>query len=147
MPPWPLAIWRTIATVPIRWRSSGVGSSLSFFCSSSSTIRSPAKALFTASTEIGRLTPSGATVIGKTTAPRSGTTGNSLGSGGVCVVSAISVFASLRPFGDTLLKSRTCGGRLAIANRTDDLAPSTRRRGSQSFVSWQGMIRSTCLVW
>ena len=52
-------------------------------------MRSAASALFTASTERGRLTPSGATVIGSTTEPRSGTTGSSLGSGGIGVVSAI----------------------------------------------------------
>ena len=78
-----------MATVPTLCRSSGAGSSASFFCSSSRTIRSPASARLTASTETGRLTPSGATVIGSTTAPRSGTTGSSDGSGGVCGVSGI----------------------------------------------------------
>ena len=45
-------------------------------------MRSPASARLTASTEIGRLTPSGATVIGSTTVSRSGTTGSSDGSDG-----------------------------------------------------------------
>ena len=76
------AICRMMATVPTRCRSSGPGSSASLFCSSSSTMRSPASARLTASTDIGRLTPSGATVIGSTTAPRSGTTGSSEGSAG-----------------------------------------------------------------
>ena len=75
-----LAICRMIATVPTRCRSSAPGSSASLFCSSSSTMRSPASARLIASTDIGRLTPSGATVIGSTTAPRSGTTGSSDGS-------------------------------------------------------------------
>ena len=50
-------------------------------------MRSPDSALLTASTEMVRLTPSGAIVSGRTTAPRSGTTGSSLGSGGAWGVS------------------------------------------------------------
>ena len=46
-------------------------------------MRSPASARLTASTDTGRLTPSGATVIGSTTVSRSGTTGSSDGSDGV----------------------------------------------------------------
>ena len=46
-------------------------------------MRSPASARLIASTEIGRPTPSGATVIGSTTVSRSGTTGSSEGSDGV----------------------------------------------------------------
>ena len=42
-----------------------------------------------ASTDIGRLTPSGATVNGSTTAPRIGTTGRSDGKRRVCGVSGI----------------------------------------------------------
>ena len=44
-------------------------------------MRSPASARLIASTDIGRLTPSGATVIGSTTVPRIGMTGSSAGSG------------------------------------------------------------------
>ena len=82
MPVGAFAIWRMMATVPTRCTSSGVGSSTSFFCSRSRTVRSVASAWFTASTDIERLTPSGATVSGSTTAPRSATTGSSEGSGG-----------------------------------------------------------------
>ena len=84
MPPGDFAIWRMTATVPTRCRSSSVGSSVSFCCISSRTRRSPASARFTASTDSGRLTPSGATVSGNTTAPRSGRTGSSDGRAGVC---------------------------------------------------------------
>jgi hypothetical protein len=57
-------------------------------------MRSPASARFTASTDTPRLTPSGATVIGSTTEPRSGTTGNSDGSGAGCCVSATALSLS-----------------------------------------------------
>ena len=82
MPDGPLAICRMMHTVPTLWRSSGPGSSVSFVCSSVRTMRSPASARFTASTDIGRFTPSGETLSGSTTAPRSGTTGSSEGNGG-----------------------------------------------------------------
>ena len=87
------AICLMIATAPTRCRSSGEGSSTSPFCSRSRTMRSPASARLTASTEIGRLTPSGATVIGRTTASRRGTTGSSEGSGGgACGASSAMMF-------------------------------------------------------
>ena len=53
MPFGAFAIWRTIATVPTRCRSSGAGSSASVRWSSSSTMRSPASARLMASTDIG----------------------------------------------------------------------------------------------
>src|SRR5882672_12700473 len=84
MPVGAFAICLITATVPTRFRSSARGSSRSPLCRRSSTIRSPASARLIASMDTGRPTPSGATVIGRTTVSRSGTTGSSEGSGGVC---------------------------------------------------------------
>src|SRR4029079_16923103 len=89
MPFGPLAIWRMIATVPTLYKSAGPGSSASLCCRSRRTMRSPASARLIASTDIGRFTPSGATVKGSTTVPRIGMTGSSAGIGGVCGVSGI----------------------------------------------------------
>src|SRR5574338_68919 len=82
----PFAIWRMMPTVPTRLRSSGPGSSPSPSCNSRRTMRSPASARFTASTDTGRLTARGATVSGNTTDRRSGRTGSSEGSCGVVPV-------------------------------------------------------------
>ena len=84
MPPLTFAICRTMPTVPTRCTSSGVGSSASECCRTSSTIRSEPSARFTLSMETGRLTASGCSVSGNATVRRSGRTGSSEGSvGGV----------------------------------------------------------------
>ena len=66
-----------------RCSSSGSGSSASSSCSARNSMRSPASARFTASTDTGRLTASGCTLSGNATVPRSGSTGSSGGRGGV----------------------------------------------------------------
>ena len=132
IPPCDLAICRMIATVPTRWRSSGPGSSFSSFCSSSKTIRSAASARLTASIDIGRLTPSGATVIGKTTASRSGMTGIFVGSAGAVGASATiigsyqlrrSAFAERRAVGAGRRKLRRDASRRAPTQPTADPEP------------------------
>ena len=77
------AIWRMMPTVPIRFTWSGPGSSSSPSCSTSSSMRSPASARFTDSTDTGRFTASGCTLSGNATVPLSGNTGSSGGSGGM----------------------------------------------------------------
>ena len=56
-----------------------LGSSSSSRCRTSNNNRSPDRALFTASTEIGRLTASGCSVSGNATVRRNGRTGSSAG--------------------------------------------------------------------
>jgi hypothetical protein len=94
-PPAVFAICRMMPTVPIRRRSSGVGSSMSLSCSSMSTSRSLPKARLTDSIETGRFTASGCRVSGNPTVRRRGRTGNSEGRAGG-VGSAIARFSGGR---------------------------------------------------
>src|SRR5580765_8745144 len=70
-------------TVPICLRSAGPGASESLTCSDMNSSRSPVKARFTASIEVGRFTAIGVTLIGNATMFRSGSTGSDEGMDGV----------------------------------------------------------------